>query len=106
MELRDTRLSDPKDLPDLLQGQTFVVVEPDDDALALRQPLYRADERLLDDSDPVGPRRIGRLSVLDGVYQIDLVLTRSGRIPELVERDYRGTADLVEHVLVLVCAYA
>ena len=46
VELRDARLGDAEHLADLAEGQLLVVVERDDELLALGQPRDRLGERL------------------------------------------------------------
>ena len=46
MQLRDARLGDAEHLADLAQRQLLVVVERDDELLALGQPRDRVGERL------------------------------------------------------------
>ena len=48
MQLRDAGFGHPEDLPDLFQGQAFVVVEADDDALPLGQPVDGVGQDLFD----------------------------------------------------------
>ena len=74
VELRDARLGHAEHLADLAQRQLLVVVERDDELLALGQPRDRLGERLAQ----LGLRRcaacgLGRLRVLDRVDQRDLV---------------------------------
>ncbi len=73
MQLRDPRLGDPEDLPDLAQRQLLVIVERDNELLALGKLRDRLGKRLLDlalleEELGVGPRL-----VLDRVDEGDLV---------------------------------
>ena len=76
MQLRDARLGHAEHLADLAQGQLLVVVERDDELLALGQAGDRLAERL----PHLGLRerrlRLRPLRVLDRVDQGDLVAAR------------------------------
>src|SRR5207244_4937516 len=61
VELGDPRFGDPEDLADLAEGQALVVVEGDDDALALGQGLDRVGEAVLE---------LGRLRLDLGVGRV------------------------------------
>src|SRR4029450_6556426 len=81
VELRDAGLGDAEDLADLAQRELLVVVERDDELLALGQPRDRLAERLLQ----LGLRqlglRLGALRVLDRVDQGDLGAAAPGDPP-------------------------
>ena len=102
MELRDARLGDAEHLADLAEGQLLVVVERDDELLALGQAGDRVGERLRISVCESVALRVGRLGVLDRVDQGDLVAVRAGDRPELVERGDRRAGDLGEAVLELL----
>src|SRR3954452_24206019 len=48
VQLADARLGDAEDLPDLPERQVLVVVERDDELLALRQPGDRVGDAVLE----------------------------------------------------------
>src|SRR5215208_6289729 len=73
VQLRDARLGDPEHLADLPQGQLLVVVERDDDLLALGQPVDRVGHRLAQLGLVERGRRARARGVLDRVDQGDLV---------------------------------
>jgi hypothetical protein len=73
VELRDAGLGDTQNLADLPQCQLLVVVERDDELLALRKARDRLGERLLDLRLLERALRIGPQAVLDRVDESDLV---------------------------------
>ena len=102
MELRHARLGDAEHLADLPQGQLLVVVEGDDELLALRQPgdgLAEGFLQLGGAERGLGRRRI---DVLDRVDQGDLVAAGAADRPELVERCDRRAGDVGQAVLELL----
>ena len=82
VELRDARLGDAEHLADLAEGQLLVVVERDDELLALGQARDRVGERLLLLRDREGALRVGSALVLDRVDERDLVAAAE---PETVQ---------------------
>jgi hypothetical protein len=64
--------------------------------------LDGAGKDLLDRLLPIGPRRVGRVGILDRVDEVDLVLALAGSVPELVQRHHGGAADLVEDAVELI----
>ena len=79
MQLRDAQLGDPEHLTDLPQGQLLVVVERDDELLALGEARDRLGERLASPrSARARPRGSGAGLVLDRVDERDL----SRRLPD------------------------
>ena len=101
MELRDPRLGHSEDFPDLPEGELLVVVERDDELLALRQARDRLPERLPDLR--VRNRLLGlrRERILDRVDEGDWISARRAR-PELVERGDRGARDLEQGLVELL----
>src|SRR6478672_458952 len=85
VELRDARLGDAEHLADLAQGQLLVVVEGDDELLALGQACDRLADRLFHLRLRERALRVGRLCVLDRVDERDLVAAAARNGPELVE---------------------
>jgi hypothetical protein len=73
MELGYAGLGDAEHLADLAKGQLLVVVESDDELLALRQARDRLAERLFELGGAERRFRGGRVLVLDGVDERDLV---------------------------------
>src|SRR5690349_16268518 len=102
VQLRDARLGHAEHLADLAQGQLLVVVERDDQLLALGQPRDRLAERLLQLRLRQLGLRLRALGVLDRVDQGDLVAAGGGDRPELVEGGDRGAPDLGEALVELV----
>ena len=101
MQLRDARLGDAEHLADLAQRQLLVVVERDDELLALGQAGDRLAERLPHLGLRERSLRLRALRVLDRVDQGDLVAAgRHG--PELVERRDRRARDLGQAVVELL----
>src|SRR5581483_8485006 len=101
VQLRDARLGDAEHLADLAEGQLLVVVERDDELLALREARDRVGDRLAHLGVRERALRVGRVGVLDRVDQGDLIaLARDG--PQLVERCDRGARDVGEAVLELL----
>src|SRR4051812_27773943 len=85
VELRHARFGDAEDLADLAQRQVLVVVERDDELLALGQARDRVREAVLHLGGVHRRRRIDRVGVLDRVEQRDLVPRRVGQRPEFVK---------------------
>src|SRR5512145_2048044 len=102
VELRDPRLGDAEHLADLAERELLVVVERDDELLALREPGDRLAERFLQLGGVKRALRCGSVRVLDRVDQGDLVTARAADRPELVEGGDRGARDVREAVLELL----
>src|SRR5690242_19777033 len=73
VELRDARLGDTKHLADLAEGELLVVVEGDDELLALGEPSDRVGECFLLLGHRQRALRVGGALVLDRVDERDLV---------------------------------
>src|SRR6266536_579601 len=101
VQLRDAGLGHAENLPDLAERQLLVVVERDDELLALGQARDRLDDRLAHLGLRQCPLRVGRLGVLDRVDQGDLVAVRPGDCPELVQGGNRGAGNLGEALVEL-----
>src|SRR4249920_587154 len=101
VQLRYARLRDPENLADLAERQLLVVVERDDELLALGEVRDRLAERLLDLRLFERDLGAGPGLVLDGVDQGDRVASPGGR-PQLVESGHRGARDLEEAVVELL----
>src|SRR5579884_62298 len=105
VELGDPRFGDPEHLADLPERQLLVVVERDDELLALREPRDRVGERLLLLGHRERALRVRGALVLDRVDERHLVAaTRARDGPQLVERRDRGAGDLAEALLELLLA--
>ena len=101
MQLRDARLGDAQHLADLAQRELFVVVERDDEALALGQPLIAcasASRISACSSSRVGSARADPRSCRSARGVAAGVEIR----PQLVERHHRGARDLRQALLELV----
>src|SRR5215208_6174339 len=102
VKLRDARLGHAEHLADLAQRQVLVVVEGDDELLALGQARDRIREAVLHFRRVHRRRGVDRIRVLDRVEQRDLVAGGVRERPQLVERDHRRVADPRERLLELV----
>ena len=100
VQLRDTRLGDAEHFADLAQGQLLVVVERDDELLALGEPRDRLADQLLELRLLVAAR-VRSVRVLDRVDERDRVPARGHR-PQLVERGDRRPGDLAKALVELV----
>src|SRR3954469_957782 len=104
VKLGNPRLGDAEDLADLPQREVLVVVERDDEALALGEGLDRVRETVLD----LGRLRLGlgvdRIRVVNRVEHRDLAATalRVRERPQVVERQHRGVRDLEESAVELL----
>src|SRR4029077_10640549 len=102
VQLGDARLGHAQHLADLAQSQLFVVVERDDQLLALGQTRDRLAERFLQLRLRQLGLRLRSLRVLDRVDQGDLVAAGRGNRPQLVEGGDRRATDLGEALVELV----
>src|SRR5215211_5577260 len=99
VELRDARLGHAEHLADLAQGEVLVVVEGDDELLALGQARDRVGDAVVELGLVHDLGRVGRLGVLEGVEQRDLVTARVRHRPELVEGRDGRVRDLDQRVV-------
>src|SRR3954464_8606296 len=106
VQLGDARLGDPEDLADLPERQVLVVVEGDDELLALGQGGDRVGQAVLELGGVEQLLRIGRVGVLQRVEQRDPVAGGVRDRPQLVERDDGRVGDLDQRLLELVGAHA
>ncbi len=104
MQLGDARLGDAEHLADLAQGEVLVVVEGDDQLLALGQRGDRLGQAVLDLTAGQRLLRVLGARVGDRVEQRDLVAGGVRDGPELVERVDGGVGDLQQRGLQFVLA--
>src|SRR5215208_5726998 len=102
VQLGDARLRHAEDLADLSQRQVLVVVERDHELLALGQRRDRVGEAVLELGGVEDLLRVGRVGVVQGVQQRDLVAGGVRDRPQLVERDDRRAGDLDQRLLELL----
>src|SRR5215217_3719545 len=102
VELRDARLGHAEDLADLAQREVLVVVERDDELLALGQRRDRVGEPVLELRGVEQLLRVGRVGVVQRVEQRDLVAGGVRDRPQLVQRDHGRVGDLDERLLELL----
>src|ERR671925_746449 len=102
VKLGNSRLGDAEHLADLPQGQLLVVVERDDELLALGKARNRFAECLAELRVRHRGLRLGGHRVLDRVDERHGVAARSGRGPELVQGCDRRAGDLEQRVLELL----
>ena len=102
MQLRDAGLGHAEHLADLAQRQLLVVVEGDDDLLALGKARDRLRHRLLRLRHVERGVRLRPLAVFDRVDEGDLVAGRRRHGPQLVESRDRRARDVEEALVELL----
>jgi hypothetical protein len=106
VELRDAGLGHTEHLADLAQGELLVVVERDDELLALGQPRDRVGHAVLEVRGVHDRGGIGRARVLDRVEERDLVAAGVADGPQLVQGGDGGVGDLQQRLLELLDGHA
>ena len=99
VDLADARLGHPEHVADLGEREALVVVERDDDLLALGQLVDRPREQELRLLRLERLDRVLRLGVLEGVDQAELVALLPADREELVERHDVDVGDLGEDLV-------